>query len=141
MATPEATTDPSAPKPSHGLRPVLATVAALGSIGVVVAFVLSGSGSALGVAAGGGLAVANLWAFGRLGSGLVSATGAKAPWIAMALGKLLVLFGLVVLLLSEGLVGPIQLSLGYLALPVGIALSHVSFPCSKTRSKPRIGLV
>jgi hypothetical protein len=127
MTTPEAASGPSAPKSPHTLGPVLGTVASLGCAGAAVAFVLRGPGAACGVAAGGGLAVANLWAFGRLGSGLLATTGPKAPWIAMALGKLLVLFALVIFLLAEGLVGPVELSLGYVALPAGIVLSHVLF--------------
>jgi hypothetical protein len=46
----------------------------------------------------------------------------------MALGKVLVLFAAVFLLLSGGVVGPLPLAVGYLAMPVGIALSYVLFP-------------
>jgi len=122
MATPET---PRVRSPS--LRPALVTVSSLGCLAIVAAFVLGGKQPATGVAAGAGLAVANLWAFGRLGSGLLSAKGSKARWIALALGKLLVLFGLVVLLLVGGIVDPIPLALGYMAMPAGITLSYAVF--------------
>jgi hypothetical protein len=127
MATPETTNSHLAPEAQPSLRWVLTVVAANGCVGAAVAFVLGGPRSALGVATGAGLAFSNLWAFGRLGSALLSTAGSKGPWIALALGKVAVLFAVVICLLSCSVVGPIQLALGYLAMPVGIALSFVVF--------------
>jgi hypothetical protein len=109
------------------LRSILATVAGLATVGAALALVLGGPGAAFGVAAGGSLAVANLWAFGVVGSGLLSPTGAKAPWIALGVAKLAVLFGAVVALLYGRVVGALELGIGYLALPAGITLAHVVF--------------
>jgi hypothetical protein len=127
MTTTETANGPKGASSSPGLRPSLVSVAAVGAIGVALTLALAGARSGFGVAAGSGLAVANLWAFGRLGSGLLSPTGA-APWITLALVKLVVLFAAVFFLLSLGVVGPVELALGYLAMPVGIALSYVVFP-------------
>jgi hypothetical protein len=127
MTTPETSNGPRGPKASSGLRPVLATVTSLGFVGVALSFALDGPRCALGVAAGAGLAIANLWALGLLGSRLSATTGSKAPWVALAFGKLVILFTAVFCLLSLGVVGPLELALGYLAMPVGITLSYVVF--------------
>jgi hypothetical protein len=119
------TTDDRAGTP--GMRAILAVVAGLAALAAAIAFVWGGPGSAFGVAAGGSLAVANLWVFGVVGSGLLSATGAKTPWIALGAVKLVVLFAAVLVLLYSRMVGPLDLALGYLAMPVGITLAHVVF--------------
>jgi hypothetical protein len=126
MMAPDAI-GPRAPKAAPGLRRALAMVAAIGCIAGAVAFAVAGPRPALGVATGGGLAFLNLWAFWWAGSRLLSTTGSKAPWVAVAIGKVLVLFAAVFLLLWGGVVGPLELALGYLAMPVGIALSYVLF--------------
>jgi hypothetical protein len=128
MTAPRTSTEPRVSTSPPGLRRALGAVGLLGCGGATAAFLLAGPGSAAGVAAGGCLGLANLWAFGRLGSGLLSAVNAKPLWIALALAKLVLLFGTVFSLLSLGIVGPLELALGYLAMPAGITLSYVVFP-------------
>jgi|GEM_PF-721748 hypothetical protein len=99
------------------------------------AFVLAAGGffafdlrTAGGVAVGGAFALANLWAFARIGEAFLSRRGKAAPWTAFAMLKLAGLFGGVWFILRSGIASPLALLVGYGALPVGITLGTLFGP-------------
>jgi hypothetical protein len=123
---PTATRDP--------LRGAIVAVAALGVGAVAVASAVAGARPALGVLAGAVLATANLWAFARLGRGLLATARQGIPWGALAAAKVLVLFAAVIFLLKHDVVEAIPLAIGYLVLPLGIVASQLT-PSSGTEGQ------
>ena len=116
--------------------------AVLGAIFTVAAFGTHDAKTAMSVALGAGIAVANLLTMRAIVRALVSApedegeeegeTAEKrdhraagkrggAAWGIFAVLKIFVLFGGIWILLSKGLVAPIPLVVGYGVLPLGIA--------------------
>jgi hypothetical protein len=87
--------------------------------------------TALSVAIGGGIALANLWVLTRIVSSLMPAeneaprSDAKSAWGIMAALKLVFLFGGIWLLMTKHLVDPMALLVGFGALPIGIAIGTI----------------
>jgi hypothetical protein len=106
--------------PAQADRTVL-LVLALGALGALFALPFLGVRGALSILAGGVLAGANLWAIGRLVSGLLG-SGPKAPWVVLSLLKMVLLVGVVIALVVRSKVDLFPLILGYGALPLGIVL-------------------
>ena len=108
--------------------------AAILSVGVC-AFGLAAAGFAFfgayaagfGVAVGGAIATANLWLFARIGQAFLSEKG-RGPWMAIAVVKLVFLFGGVFLLIKHDIVSGISLAVGYGAMPLGITLGSLFGP-------------
>jgi hypothetical protein len=87
-----------------------------------------GARAGLGVAIGGAIATANLWAFARIGQAFITRQGNTAPWAVIAAVKLVVLLGGVWLILRSGVVSGIALTIGYGALPIGVTLGSLFGP-------------
>lgn len=83
--------------------------------------------TAMGTGVGGALGLANLAVLVRVGRGLLE-NMRPAPWGAVAIAKLLALVGGIGLLLENGVVSPLALAAGYLALPIGITLGVLFGP-------------
>jgi hypothetical protein len=94
----------------------------------VGAFAFFGWRSALGVLVGGLLATANLAIFARIGQAFIARKGRTAPWGAIAMIKLVALFGGVWLILKSDLVSGLALAVGYASLPVGITVGSLFGP-------------
>jgi hypothetical protein len=120
---------PDAPKPDDGgtMHAAILSVAACGAALAMGAFAFFGLGTAFGVAIGGAIATANLWLFARIGAAFLSERG-RGPWVAIAILKLVFLFGGVFLLINSGIVSGISLAFGYGALPLGITLGSLFGP-------------
>ncbi|HVY48603.1 MAG TPA: ATP synthase subunit I [Minicystis sp.] len=91
------------------------------------AFAFAGVRPGFGVAVGGAIATANLWLLARIGRAFVSEKG-RGAWVAIAVLKLVVLFGGVFLLIKSGVVSGVSLAIGYGALPIGITLGSLFGP-------------
>jgi hypothetical protein len=129
--------DPPAPVPAvaRGLDPRIKTaLVSVGGFAVIFAIAAGatwGAREALSVAAGGVVAVLNLYGLARiLGALLGARTGTtndteSGLWGVFAVFKVVGLFGGVWLLMSSKLVDPIALVVGWGALPVGIAVASV----------------
>lgn len=124
----------SEPQPSknsgldEGVRAAMMSVALSAGVLAAGAFAAFDLGTARGVAVGGAFALANLWAFARIGEAFLSRRGAGAPWAAFAMFKLAGLFGGVWLILRSGIASPLALAVGYGALPIGITLGTMFGP-------------
>jgi hypothetical protein len=107
-----------------------AMMAVIVSAGVLAAAagVTFGLRTACGVGIGGVFALANFWAFARIGDAFLSRRGAAAPWTAFAMLKMAGLFGGVWLILRSGVASPLSLAVGYGALPIGITLGTMFGP-------------
>ena len=115
--------EPDDPGSGAPMRAALWSVAAAGVALAFGALATFGAHAAAGVAIGAVIATANLAVFARLGDALVGGAKSAAPWGAIALLKLVFLFGGVWMLLKADLVPPLALAFGYSALPLGITLS------------------
>lgn len=134
---PDSGDDAKAPEASPpGDRPGRADPtlrAALWAVGLVAVVLTVGAWAgfdrrtALGTGVGGALGLANLAVLVRVGRGLLE-NMRPVPWGAVAIVKLLALVGSVGLLLKNGLVSPLALAVGYLALPIGITLGVLFGP-------------
>jgi hypothetical protein len=136
-------------KDDTGLSAVKAA-AILGAIFTLVAAGLYSAHTALSVAVGAGIAIANLLMLRAIiralirapgepkGSDAEDSTGEKTSqdhaeigrrggvaWAVFAVLKIFLLFGGVWILLTRGLVAPIPLVLGYGVLPLGIAAASL----------------
>lgn len=125
------TDDPHSPatdargQPSGSLGPLALTTAAVACLALAFAIIAGavwGGRAALGVAAGGAIAVVNLVVFARVVRGVLSGGGRNRIWILIGILKIFALFGGVWLLLKSGVFSPLSLVVGYGALPLGIAL-------------------
>ena len=112
----------------EGIRAAMISVLASAGILAVGALIAFDMRTARGVGVGGAFALANLWAFARIGEAFLSRRGAAAPWTAFAVLKLAGLFGGVWLILRSGIASPMSLLVGYGALPVGITLGTLFGP-------------
>lgn len=110
------------------MRGAVIAVAVSGAALAVLAFALWNARVGLGVALGGVLATANLAVFARLGDAFLGQKGNTAPWAAIALVKLVFLFGGVWLILKHDVVPGLALAGGYGALPVGITFGFLFGP-------------
>ena len=104
-----------------------ATVAATGALLVFGSGATFGAGAAGSVMVGVVVGLSNLWVLSRVVA-MVAVPTTEAPssarfaWSVIALGKTMVLFGGVWWLMTRHLVDPMQLVVGYGALPIGIAI-------------------
>ncbi|MBK9262075.1 MAG: ATP synthase subunit I [Polyangiaceae bacterium] len=112
----------------EGIRAAMISVTASALVLAAGAFVAFDVRTAGGVAVGGAFALANLWAFARIGEAFLSRRGKAAPWTAFAMLKLAGLFGGVWLILRTGIASPLSLLVGYGALPIGITLGTMFGP-------------
>lgn len=112
----------------ESIRAAMVAVIVSASVIAAVAFVVFDVRTACGVAVGGVFALANLWAFSRIGDAFLSRRGAAAPWTAFAMLKMAGLFGGVWLILRSGIASPMSLAVGYGALPIGITLGTMFGP-------------
>lgn len=103
---------------------LLVPVAVAGAILTALApFVFPSAGSALGVAIGGALAVANLWAVAMVIRGFLR--GATLSWgvvAALKFGALLFVVGIV---LKNQWADALPMALGYAAMPLGIVVGQL----------------
>jgi len=128
MTTSTETTDAS------GVASALWAVFLSGVIATVGAGVIGGGRALLGVLLGAVLATANLWVIARIGRAFISGS-ARLPWSLVALAKFSVLFGVVFVVVSRGMVDMLMLLVGYGALPIGIVLAQLrSVPALRQES-------
>ncbi len=129
-----------------GMAPAFIAAGFAGALFTVGAFSLFSSMTGISVLVGAVLALSNLYVLSRIvrtvvvapaGSSAQAEEGASpreaspgpsgsrfsVPWGALAVVKMLVLFGGTWLLMTRGLVEPLGLVLGYGAMPIGIAAS------------------
>lgn len=106
----------------------MGATAACGVLSAGLAWLTFGGGAALGVLAGAGLAVANLWALGLAVQALLGGGRARGFWILVVLGKLALLFGALCLLVFGRVVDILPLAVGIGALPVGIVVAQLFTP-------------
>jgi hypothetical protein len=110
------------------LRWSLIAVAILAVVVALVAAVVSGWRSGLGVLAGGLLATLNLWIFIHIVRGVLVGGRRGRLWILAAVLKLGGLLGGAWLLLWTGICSGAQLAIGYGALPFGIVVGSLVAP-------------
>ena len=110
------------------LKAALLCVACTGLALAILALVLYDVRAALGVALGGAIATANLWVFAQLGRGFLTPGGVKGPWVAVAMLKVVVLFGGVWWVLKHEIASGVALAIGYGALPLGIVIGTLFAP-------------
>ena len=110
------------------MRGAVIAVAVSGAAIAVLAFALFDARTGLGALIGGALATANLYVFARVGDAFLAQKGNAAPWGAIALVKLIFLFGGVWLILKNDVVPGLALAAGYGALPIGITLGFLFGP-------------
>ena len=109
------------------MKAAIASTAVCGVALAALAFVTFGLAAAFGVAIGGAIATANLAVFARIGQAFLAEKG-RGPWVAVAVLKLVFLFGGVFLLIKSGIVSGVSLAVGYGALPLGITLGSLFGP-------------
>jgi len=97
------------------LKRPLVSVAVTGAVFTVLAFVFGSARAGFSTGAGALIAFANLYVLGRVVGG-----AGKGAWRLIGVFKMVALFAGVWLLLTTGLVDPIPLVAGLLALPVGL---------------------
>ncbi|MEI7892938.1 MAG: ATP synthase subunit I [Myxococcales bacterium] len=129
------THDDDAKLPEEGmdgrLRVAMGSVAVAGGVLAVVGVLEWGAHVGFSVAVGAGLATGNLWVLSRIVSTLLPRessevqAGAARMWGVVALVKMAALFGGVWLLMGHGLVSPLALTVGFGALPIGIAIGSL----------------
>jgi hypothetical protein len=129
--------DPLDPVPTEGdgldprMRTALVAVAITGAVETVCAAAFVDLGAAFSVALGAGLAVGNLWALARIVVALLPAdahgarTQSRVGWAILAAVKMVGLLGVSWLLMRHGVVGPLGMLIGFLALPIGIAIGSL----------------
>lgn len=96
---------------------------AVGLLACAVGGALFGVRVAAFVMLGASLALSNLWVHARVVKMYLA--GGGPVWAVVGLVKVTLLFGLVYVLVSRGVVELMPLVAGYGALPIGIAVSHL----------------
>jgi hypothetical protein len=134
MSAPPEPTEPPA-EGSHmpgvgdaSMRAAIVAVFIFGLCFAVIGFALMGIRVGFGVLVGGAVATVNLLVFARVGQALMDRKGNTAPWGAVAVLKLILLFGGVWLVLESGIVSALSLAAGYAALPFGITFASLFGP-------------
>jgi hypothetical protein len=119
------------------MRVSLGAVALSGGALAFCALAFFGASAAFSVAAGAGLATANLWALARIVTELLpderaarraahgGAATNKAPWTIVALLKMFALLGVAWLLMRHGVVSAAPMLVGFGSLPIGIAIGSL----------------
>jgi hypothetical protein len=106
------------------MRCFFACVAITATLAAGLTLPIAGARPAISAAAGGAIALLNLWAWKGVVSVLAQAAagGARAGLGFFIVPKTLGLFGLVWLLLARHVVSAGPLAIGYAALPIGVAI-------------------
>jgi hypothetical protein len=113
------------------LRTAVRSVAVAGGAMAFGAAAFVGLRTGLSVAVGAAIAGANLWALARIVAALLPSDGAsasvqsRAGWALLALLKMGGLFAVVWLLMRYGVVSPLGMLVGFMALPIGIAIGSL----------------
>lgn len=107
------------------LRRAYGAVAACGGLMAGLCFLAFGSAWALSVLAGAGVALGNLWVMARTVKNLLAGRGAAVPWSAVAVLKFFALFGVTYLLVRSPAIEVLGLTLGFVALPLGIVFGSL----------------
>lgn len=110
------------------MRTALTVVAGAALVMTLAAFAAFGWSVALGVAVGGLVATANLWAFAHVGRGVLAGGRKARVWGLLGGLKMLALMAVVYLLLRSGLVPALALVIGYAALPIGVSVANFIGP-------------
>jgi len=118
-----------------GLDPQLHVfLIAVGVAGVALTFAalaLFGAAGAISAATGAALALGNLWGLARIVAALLpddkrgAMAQSRASWGLLAVLKMLALLGVTWLLMRHGLVSPMPMLIGFLSLPIGIAIGSL----------------
>jgi hypothetical protein len=110
------------------LRVSLVAVGIAGVAMIIAALAVFGGSGAVSASAGAALALGNLWALARIVSALLpdekraAKAQSRASWVFLAVLKMFALLGVTWLLMRHGLVSPLPMLLGFLSLPMGIAI-------------------
>ena len=110
------------------MRTSIATVASLGAGSALVTAAFAGPKSAVSVAVAAALAAGNLWALARIVVSLLPDDGSgpntphRGGWAVLAALKMGGLLAASWLLMRHGLTGPVTMAIGFLSLPMGIAI-------------------
>jgi hypothetical protein len=113
------------------LRVSLVAVAVAGVALTVAALALFGGAGAGSAATGAALALGNLWGLARIVGALLpgdtqaAKAQSRASWALLAALKMLALLGITWLLMRHGLVSPLPMLIGFLSLPIGIAIGSL----------------
>jgi hypothetical protein len=113
------------------MRVALVAVAVTGAVEAIAAAAFAGLESALSVAIGAALAVANLWALARIIVALLPDDTVEEPaqnragWAILGAVKMVGLLGVTWLLMRHGVVSPLGMLIGFMALPIGIAIGSL----------------
>lgn len=113
------------------LRVALISVALAGGAMGLGAAAVAGLGAGFSVVVGAGLAVGNLWTLARIVSALLPSDAGSASaqsrvaWALVALLKMGGLFAVTWLLMRHGVVSPLPMLVGFMALPIGIAIGSL----------------
>lgn len=91
---------------------------------------IHGKETALGVALGVVVAVANLWVLALVVRAFLIGTGPRLPWVIISLLKFGVLFGVVYGLVVSEIASYLALVVGWCALPIGIVVGQLTTPLS-----------
>jgi hypothetical protein len=122
---------PTEPALDARMRVSILSVGLTGVAFALIAAVVAGPSTALSVAIGGAVATANLWALARIIAALLPRTegGAKAQsragWGLVAIVKVVGLVAVVWLLMRHGIVSPLPMVVGFVSLPIGIAIGSL----------------
>jgi hypothetical protein len=111
-----------------GLKSAIRAVAATAGVLALGAIVIANLRFGMGVLVGGAIAVANLIVLARIVQAFLDKGGRTAPWVVIAIFKLVLLLGGVYLILKSGVVSGVSLVIGYMALPVGAVVASVFGP-------------
>ena len=115
--------EPTEPERDEGVGRSLLAVAVTAVALTLLAPFAFGRATMVGVAIGGALAFANLWAIAVVVRGFLR--GAGLPWGAFAALKFAALVFLVWIVLRNGWAEVMSLALGYVALPIGIVIGQL----------------
>ncbi|MGA3119631.1 MAG: hypothetical protein ABSF69_02575 [Polyangiaceae bacterium] len=125
------------------MRTSIATVASLGAGASLVTAAFAGPRSAVSVAVAAALAAGNLWALARIVVALLPDdhsgpnTQRRGGWAVLAALKMGGLLAASWLLMRHGVSGPITMAIGFLSLPMGIAIGALVSDRSAALEDPR----
>lgn len=110
------------------MRAAILSVAGCAVLFGVLGFAFADARTGVGVLVGGLIATVNLIVFAKVGQAFISRKGNTTPWGVVAVLKLVLLFGGVLLILKSNLVSGLSLAIGYAALPFGVTFASLFGP-------------
>jgi hypothetical protein len=120
-------TTSASPDQRAALKAAMWCIALLAPLLSICGFLLFGAQGLVASAAGGLIALANLWAVARIVRGLVEESRLRSRWSLLAVLKMTLLIGAVFALVRLGL--PIlAVAIGYAAMPIGILIGQLWAP-------------